>query len=126
MHALGVGHPANVAACARMGYSLFDSAMPTRDARHGRLYAFAPGGDAIPNNRDSRWFSYVYIGDDKHIKDSTPLCQLSGGACHPSYSLGYLHHLFKLNDTLFLRLATMHNLRFMAQLTERLRASPDA
>jgi queuine tRNA-ribosyltransferase len=126
MHALGVGHPANVAACARMGYGLFDSAMPTRDARHGRLYAFAPGIDTIPSSPDSRWFSYVYIGDDKYIKDSTPLSRLSGSPGEPDYSLGYLHHLFKINDTLFLRLATMHNLRFMAQLTELLRISPNA
>jgi queuine tRNA-ribosyltransferase len=39
--------------------------------------------------------------------------------------LGYLHHLFKINDSLFLRLATMHNLRFMTQLTSRLRAAAD-
>src|SRR5690348_2872686 len=31
MHALGVGHPSNVAECARIGYDIFDSAMPTRD-----------------------------------------------------------------------------------------------
>jgi queuine tRNA-ribosyltransferase len=35
--------------------------------------------------------------------------------------LGYLRHLFKLNDTLFQRLATIHNLRFMTLLTGRLR-----
>ena len=126
MHALGIGHPANVAACARMGYALFDSAMPTRDARHGRLYAFAPGITFPSGGPDGHWLSYVYIGDAKYIKDSTPLCQLSGGSCHPGYPLGYLHHLFKINDSLFLRLATMHNLRFMAQLTDRLRASLDA
>ena len=40
LHALGVGHPANVLACARLGYELFDSIMPTRDARNGRLYTF--------------------------------------------------------------------------------------
>jgi queuine tRNA-ribosyltransferase len=125
MHALGVGHPANVLACARMGYGLFDSAMPTRDARHGRLYAFASGVGVLPSRPDDRWFSYVYVGDDKYIKDGTPLSDLSGGSGRPSYSLGYLHHLFKINDSLFLRLATMHNLRFMAQLTERLRAAPD-
>ncbi len=40
MHALGVGHPQNVLACYQLGYGMFDSAMPTRDARHGRLYTF--------------------------------------------------------------------------------------
>jgi len=42
LHALGVGHPEYVAACARMGYQMFDSALPTRDARNGRLYALLP------------------------------------------------------------------------------------
>ncbi len=30
----------NVLACFELGYGMFDSAMPTRDARHGRLYSF--------------------------------------------------------------------------------------
>ena len=37
LHALGVAHPANIESCYRLGYDLFDGAMPTRDARHGRL-----------------------------------------------------------------------------------------
>ena len=36
-------------------------------------------------------------------------------------ALGYLHHLFKLNDSLYLRFASLHNLRFMTQLTGRIR-----
>ena len=40
LHALGIGHPAFVAKSFSLGYDLFDSAMPTRDARHGRLYRF--------------------------------------------------------------------------------------
>jgi queuine tRNA-ribosyltransferase len=42
--------------------------------------------------------------------------------CCSNYSLAYLHHLYKANDSLFYRLATMHNLRFMMQLIARLRA----
>ena len=33
MHALGIGHPLNIAACVPLGYGIFDSALPTRDAR---------------------------------------------------------------------------------------------
>src|SRR5690606_9303853 len=33
LHALGVGHPVNVAAGVALGYATFDSALPTRDAR---------------------------------------------------------------------------------------------
>lgn len=116
MHALGIGHPANVVECTRMGYGIFDSAMPTRDARHARLYAFtAESGLA------DKWLTYMYINDDKYIKTDEPISRFCDCLCCTRYSLGYLHHLFKINDTLFFRLATLHNLRFMTQLTERLR-----
>lgn len=124
MHALGVGHPANVVACARMGYDLFDSAMPTRDARHGRLYAFREGSyDAGSLTPDGAWFDYVYVADEKQIKRAEPLDPTCDGLCCTRYSRGYLHHLFKLGDPLFPRLATLHNLRFMARLMDRIRES---
>jgi queuine tRNA-ribosyltransferase len=117
MHALGVGHPVNVVTCARLGYDLFDSAMPTRDARHGRLYTFTTEAGLSGD-----WFAYVYINDDKYIKADASVSPFCDCLNCTNYSLGYLHHLFKINDTLFFRLATMHNLRFMTQLTERLRS----
>jgi queuine tRNA-ribosyltransferase len=120
MHALGVGHPNNVVECYKIGYGLFDSAMPTRDARHGRLYVFR--ADA---GLEEKWFSYVYVSDDKYIKTDAPVSPFCDGVCCTHYSLGYLHHLFKINDSLFFRLATIHNLRFMTQLTERLREGHD-
>jgi queuine tRNA-ribosyltransferase len=120
MHALGVGHPANVAQCARIGYGIFDSAMPTRDARHARLYAFTQ--DTL-TEANGKWFNYVYVNDDKYIKSNTPVSSVCDCLCCTHYSLGYLHHLFKINDTLFFRLATIHNLRFMTMLTQRLRES---
>ena len=66
------------------------------------------------------WFSYLYIHDKRHIKDSQPVSDFCD--CHTCrhYSIAYLHHLFKLDDALYLRLATIHNLRFMTQLMERL------
>jgi queuine tRNA-ribosyltransferase len=124
MHALGVGHPANVVACADFGYTLFDSAMPTRDARHARLYTFASERPFLSADA-SGWFEYVYVGDQKHIKADGPISPWCDCPCCARYSLGYLHHLFKVGDGLFNRLATLHNLRFMARLTELLRASAD-
>lgn len=122
MHALGVGHPANVLECARIGYRLFDSSMPTRDARHGRLYACTTDADPLSGGLEGEWFEYVYVKDNKHIKTDAPVSRFCDGLCCSTYSLGYLHHLSKIKDSLFLRLATMHNLRFMTQLTERLGA----
>ncbi len=116
MHALGVGHPENVAACARLGYVLFDSALPTRDARTGRLYTFSSDPDAPEFRLAGDWFAYLYIDDEKHIKADRPL--YPNCDCHTcrKYSVGYLRHLHKCGDTLFFRLATIHNLHFMARL----------
>ena len=68
VHALGVGHPVNVVACAQMGYPMFDSAMPTRDARNGRLYAFTTDDPRLISGQNGDWLAYLYVGDDKHIK----------------------------------------------------------
>jgi queuine tRNA-ribosyltransferase len=125
MHALGIGHPASVVACARMGYSLFDSAMPTRDARHGRLYAFTTETADPDSSWGDKWFTYVYVNDDKAVKNNAPVSRFCDCLCCSRYSVAYLHHLFKINDGLFLRLATIHNLRFMTQLTERLKVHQD-
>ncbi len=118
IHALGIGHPENVAKCFDLGYEIFDCAMPTRDARHGRLYSFDPNrGDFS----DDKWLKYLYINDEKYIRSDRmimpdcdcPVCQ--------RYSIGYLRHLFKMNDSLFPRLATIHNVRVLTRLCEVLR-----
>jgi queuine tRNA-ribosyltransferase len=122
LHALGVGHPLSVLSGAHLGYELFDSTMPTRDARHGRLHTFTL--DPAENRlQGKKWFKFIYPGDKKHIKRNKPVSSTCDCPCCTHYSLGYIHHLYKLNDHLYYRLATMHNLRFMTQLMENLRAS---
>jgi queuine tRNA-ribosyltransferase len=123
LHALGVGHPANVAACAAMGYNIFDSTMPTRDARHGRLFAFRHDPHTLTPDASGSWFHYLYSKDKKHVKTNRPISPGCDCPACTHYSLGYLHHLYKLNDALYIRLATLHNLRFMTQLMARLRGS---
>lgn len=120
MHALGIGHPTNVVASFQVGWTLFDSSMPTRDARHGRLYVFntPPSSSRLVDD----WFSYLYIQDKNYIKADQPVSPFCDCLCCSKYSLGYLHHLFKLGDCLYQRLSTIHNLRFMSQLMSRLRS----
>jgi queuine tRNA-ribosyltransferase len=118
MHALGIGHPLNLVRTYRLGYDLFDCALPTRDARHGRLMRFTiPPGTPLSGED---WLEYVYIHDKKYIKDKRPVSEYCDCPVCSHYSLGYLHHLFKTGHWLYQRLATLHNLRFMSQLIERL------
>lgn len=121
MHALGIGHPENVLRAYQLGYDLFDSAMPTRDARHGRLYKFNQSPEADAAGLTGDWFSFVYADNERNIRSSAAVSEYCDCPLCSRYSLGYLHHLFKQGDPLFMRLATLHNLRFMVQLTERIR-----
>ncbi|MEA5077637.1 MAG: tRNA guanosine(34) transglycosylase Tgt [Anaerolineaceae bacterium] len=122
MHALGIGHPQNVLACFDLGYDIFDCAMPTRDARHGRLYTFTTSPDDPQAGLTGNWLKYRYINDEPYIHDGGPLSEYCDCPVCKHYSAGYLHHLFKMGDSLFMRLATLHNLRFMSQLCERIQA----
>jgi queuine tRNA-ribosyltransferase len=92
--------------------------MPTRDARHGRLYTIPEADTPLTG----KWLKFIYIEDERHIKADLPVSPGCDCPVCAHYSLGYLHHLFKLNETLYTRLATLHNLRFMTRLTERLQA----
>jgi len=42
-YAMGVGKPQDIIECVKIGYNLFDCVIPTRDARHKRLFIFSNG-----------------------------------------------------------------------------------
>jgi queuine tRNA-ribosyltransferase len=113
-YALGVGSPQNIVRCWRMGYRLFDCVLPTRDARHQRLYCEEP-------ERGPYASSFLYMQDDVHKRDRRPVSEHCDCPCCTHYTRSYLHHLFQIRDGLAQRLATLHNLRFYARLMERLR-----
>jgi queuine tRNA-ribosyltransferase len=119
MHALGVGHPESIALCSKLGYGMFDSALPTRDARHGRLYTLVSGQD--PSVHHSGWFQFLYIQDEKYRKDNRPLADACTCLTCGRYTRGYLHHLSRSNVASYQRLATIHNLHFMVHLMSLLR-----
>lgn len=121
LHALGVGRADHVVRGAALGYSVFDCSLPTRDARHHRLYTFLPGKDGGPFRADEPFYRTVYILDQKHANDFGPVDPSCDAPCCTRYSRAYLRHLFKVEDITAERLATIHNLRFYTRLLEALR-----
>jgi queuine tRNA-ribosyltransferase len=116
-YAMGLGRPEGVAACHKMGYDLFDCTIPTREARHNRLYAF--NGETPANGR---FYDFYSATDDKHRRDARPVSELCDCYACGNYSRAYLRHLLLSGDPLGARLATIHNLRFYMRLMEMLSA----
>ncbi|MFC2029416.1 tRNA guanosine(34) transglycosylase Tgt [Chloroflexota bacterium] len=120
--ALGVGKPEHIVRCYQMGWRIFDCVLPTRDARHGRLYVFNAAKLEEVDTLAGDFYHFVYVRDEKHTRQNGPVSAACDCPCCSNYSLSYLHHLFDIGDPLGLRLATMHNLRFYTQLLERITA----
>jgi len=122
LHALGVGRPDHVVRAAALGYTIFDCSLPTRDARHHRLYAFLPGMDRRRPKPGVDFYESVYVLDQRHANDFGPVDPTCDAPCCTRYSRAYLRHLFKVEDITAERLATIHNLRFYVRLLDALRA----
>ena len=103
---MGVGSPEDLWMGVARGVDLFDCVLPTRLARNGAL--FTPTGRV---NIKQRRFADVHAPLD-------PECDC--GAC-TGFSAAYLHHLFRSGEILGLRLASIHNLRFLFNQTGAIR-----
>ncbi len=103
---MGVGSPEDLVEGVAQGIDLFDCVLPTRVARNGAL--FTPSGRVnIANRRFARQQAPVDADCDCY-------------ACR-NYTAAYLRHLFRAGESLGLRLATVHNLRFILRLMSDLR-----
>lgn len=121
--ALGIGTPENLSRLQPMGYHLFDCVLPTRDARHQRLYVYTQNLEEINITETSGWYQFLYIDRGKFKDDLRPLSPFCDCFTCRHHSRSYLRHLFKIKDTSAYRLATIHNLRFYARLIKKLQQS---
>jgi queuine tRNA-ribosyltransferase len=119
--ALGIGSVEGIIEGVKMGYNIFDCVLPTRDARHKRLYVFNKQVEEIDVFEDKNFFEYLYISKEKYYRDKSPVSEFCDCFTCQNYSKAYLRHLFDIEDSLAWRLATIHNLRFYSQLLKLLR-----
>ncbi len=105
---MGVGAPEDIIEGVARGIDIFDCALPTRVARNGALFT----GHGRVNIRNA-----AYKTMDAPLD---PDCDCY--TCR-NFSAAYLSHLFRSGELLALRLATVHNLRFIGNLVHRIRES---
>ncbi len=121
LYGLGVGKPEEIVKCSEMGFNIFDCVLPTRDARHGRLYVYnAETINDIDVEREN-FYSFYSPDKERYYKDDSPVSTACDCILCKKYSKAYLAHLFRIGDFTAGRLATIHNLRFYSILVDKLR-----
>ncbi|KKU16418.1 MAG: hypothetical protein UX26_C0025G0012 [Parcubacteria group bacterium GW2011_GWC1_45_9] len=121
-YALGLGKLQDLIVFTKAGYMVYDCVLPTRDARHQRLYEIKkPLKNLLKAKNPGSFFGYVYAGKIKYQKDEKPISKHCDCLVCQNYSRAYLCHLFRLNEPLAMRLATIHNLRVYVKVIEELR-----
>ena len=113
---MGVGYPEQIIESVKRGIDMFDCVIPTREARHGRLYFHS---SSIIAHRS--FYRTINIKSEKYAKDTSPINIHSKLSELREYSKAYLRHLFNVNEPLALRLATLNNLEFYLNLMAEIR-----
>jgi queuine tRNA-ribosyltransferase len=125
-YALGVGSPEYLISAYKMGYSIFDCVLPTRDGRHGRIYILNPNISSSTILEQSDHVSaFMYIKEERYVRDGRPIdpgCDCP--ACR-NYSRAYINHLFKIDDNLAGTFASVHNIRTYTRIIKLLREAAD-
>jgi queuine tRNA-ribosyltransferase len=105
---MGVGSPADFFVAVERGIDLFDCVLPTRVARNGQLWTSV----GKLNLRNARFQD-----------DGEPLDPACGCETCRNHSRAYLAHLFRAEELLAYRLASVHNVTYTLDLMRRIRAA---
>lgn len=122
LYGLGIGKPHEIVKLTELGYNIFDCVLPTRDARHKRLYVYNADSISDINVRLPDFYSYFVPDKQKYYHDTRPVSTACDCLLCKNYSRSYLGHLFRNNEMTAGRLATIHNLRFYSILMEKLKS----
>jgi len=127
VYLMGVGvKPTDVIEAVKSGADMFDCVAPTKIARSGLLYS---GELKVKgNNISTAYYKSAYenerinLGNSEYRTDSKVIdnkCDCY--TCQNGFTRAYLRHLMKSKELLYYRLASIHNVRTMVRLVDRLR-----
>jgi queuine tRNA-ribosyltransferase len=103
---MGVGTVIDIFESIERGVDIFDCVVPTRNGRNG--VAFTATGK-------------MQIRNARYKNENVPIDEECACSCCKGYTRSYIHHLFKVNEILGLRLLSLHNITFYAKLMQNIR-----
>ena len=125
-YTMGVGHsPLDIFDVVEYGVDMFDCVSPTRMARNGSLYISPETArqfvsNSTPFSQETRTLTITRSQFRNDTAAVDPTC-----ACFTCthHSRAYLHHLFRAEEMLAYRLATIHNVHFLTELLRDVRVA---
>lgn len=126
---MGLGTPDDIVHAVQHGIDLFDCVLPTRDARHGRVYrrvkreAVSSQLQAASVGDSDSWYEALNIGNERWRDDDRPIDPTCPCPACGHHSLAYLRHLHTIGEPLGQRLLTLHNLTFYLSLMRQFRGA---
>lgn len=131
---MGGGMPEEIVYYVSVGIDMFDCVLPSRNARHGTIFCWKEDPATAVRKAFDRAMdgaSDVMIADALYERvtitrspyelDTAPLDPYADVLESNAYSRAYVRHLFKTNEVLGMRLATMQNIRFYLRMMKELR-----
>lgn len=115
---MGVGYPEQIFKAILKGIDMFDCVIPTRHARHGELFV-RKNKKILINNKLS--YEVIEIGKSNYKESKKKIDLYCNCESCQNFTLAYLHHLYKNNELLYYRLATIHNLKFYLDFIREVR-----
>ena len=105
---MGIGDPEGILEVVARGIDMFDCVLPTRTARTGSALT---------------WEGRLNLRNAAYRSDPRPLSEECDCPACERFSRAYVRHLVTQSEILGLRLLSLHNLRFVLDLTARARAA---
>jgi queuine tRNA-ribosyltransferase len=125
-YTMGVGFsPYDLFDVVERGVDMFDCVAPTRMARNGSLYVMPATFEELKsgNEKNPRKL-WIDITNSKYKNDHSPIDpRFESLPEMKNYTRAYLHHLFKANEVLGLRIATLYNIHFLLSLMDDMRGA---
>ncbi|MFZ2199957.1 MAG: tRNA guanosine(34) transglycosylase Tgt [Microgenomates group bacterium] len=121
LYGLGIGKPDDIVKCVKLGYQIFDCVLPTRDARHGRLYVYTDESIDRINVQKDGFYEFYNPRQALHLEENIPVSSACDCELCTTLTRAEFATMWRAKDERVLRLATIHNLRFYAILMEKLR-----
>ena len=119
---MGLGKPVELVSAVEAGIDMFDCVIPTREGRHGRLFKFKSNVKRqTSKSLEGDFYETININNEQYREDFSPIDEECECYACKNYTKSYLNHLLKINEPLFLRLASLHNLNFYFSLMRKMR-----